>query len=266
MMTIDAGVGFRGMLALLVVGASMAGCTNDVQFFDEDNGCEAPPPPADGWCPPAWQCVDGEWLDYGGACPEPACPVDPPGEGTTCQVNGQSCGYEIEEEYGCDEYGFYNVNFQCHDNQWTQTSNYCQPEPICPDTAPVVGTSCDGWSEAYYCDYSVETACGSAQIGVYCGYDGVGSVWESSYSEELMCEQGCTAYGSEVGCAATEDCRWLVPGCDEGTNALTEAGCFPADECQATSCGAGQSCETVTYDPCHNASCNACGAETSVCL
>lgn len=265
----------RGTLLVLFGVGALGACANDVTFGAEDDDdvvgdgtCLTPPPPADGWCPPAWTCVNGQWIDTAGACPDPACPSFEPADGETCPQEGQTCQYDYDEEYPCgDEEWGYTVTVECFDGAWTHISNYCQPEPECPDEAPVAGTDCTGWDEAYFCGYEVETSCGAVWLDAYCEWSEGGQLWNVVLYDPPVCQDGCSAYGGEAGCAADTSCRWLVPGCETGgPNALTEAGCYPAEDCSADSCGAGQTCQTVSYDPCHNQACDSCAAEGAVCL
>ncbi len=83
---------------LLVAVTSGCGATITVDGDDGEGGeggsivsCGEPPPPSGGYCPPIWECVDGEWIDLGGACPEPTCPSDQPTYGSSCEVLGQLC-------------------------------------------------------------------------------------------------------------------------------------------------------------------------------
>ncbi len=113
----------------------------------------------------------------------------------------------------------------------------------------------------------METSCGTASLDAHCEWVDGEPVWNASFYESPMCEDGCAAYDGEVGCAADSACRWLVRGCEAGgLNVLTEAGCYPVEDCTADSCVDGQSCETVIYDPCYNQTCEACAAQGSVCM
>lgn len=261
---------FRASLVLALSATSLAACANDVQMFgdDDDSACGEPPPPSNGLCPPAWSCNDGRWMDTAGACPQPACPAGEPVPGDFCEVNGQTCDYEREDELDCGEgWSAYTVSYQCFDNAWTQRSTYCQPEPECPTAPPVAGTDCTGWDDAYYCAYEIATACGPTWMDASCDWTEGGPIWSTYLYDEPICDEGCSAYGDEAGCGADPSCRWLVPGCETGgPNALTEPGCFPAADCSPGDCPDGTSCQAVTYDPCHNQSCNACAAEGAICL
>jgi hypothetical protein len=57
---------------------------------------------------------------------------------------------------------------------------------------------------------------------------------------------------------------FYAPGCGSDNNPLTSEGCYAS--CETASCGAGFTCKTATYDPCHNSMCDACGGEVKLCL
>ena len=92
-------------------------------------------------------------------------------------------------------------------------------------------------------------------------------VW--TIEEPSQCEappSQCFEYAQSGACDADVNCRWLVPGCDEGMAPSVEvAGCYPAADCESVDCASWGKCETVTHNPCWNAPCDACGAETEVC-
>jgi hypothetical protein len=257
----------QSLLRVLIIAgltsAPAAGCTHSVTAFgNDDDDCESPKPPSDGWCPPAWTCVDGEWIDTAGACPDP-CPADRPGEGSSCDVPGALCEYE-EYWYGDCESAEESttVSMQCTADGWTTIGWHCSPPIECPDEPPIAGTDCSGWYDAYYCSYEVPSACGTLWMNAYCEWNGEAEVWSASVDES--CELGCGGFADAAGCEASSACRWLEPGCDAGS--LEVAGCFDADPCGPETCDAGATCTTVGHDPCWNQSCNSCSAETAVCL
>ncbi len=259
------------LLAVVVLAASgwAAGCTPSVVNDNDDDHdpiptpgeCDAPPPPASGWCPPSWACLDGEWVDTAGACPDP-CPVDRPWDGDPCDAIGAQCSYD-EPMWDCtgEEEGTSTVTLQCTEQGWSTVGYRCMPEPICPDAVPVSGGDCSDWMEAYFCSYQVETSCGQQSAWAECWWEeGDQWLWHVELSEPCDSCEGIADAGT---CAANSACRWLEPGCDEPA---VSAGCYPADDCTEGSCGDGQTCTTASYDPCWNAACDACGAEALLCL
>ena len=95
--------------------------------------CGDPPPPSGGYCPPAWECVDGEWVDLGGACPQPACPSSEPSYGSPCDVVGQICEYYSDDDCG------YGSTAECTEEGWQVYSLRCSPPVECPEVAPLAG-------------------------------------------------------------------------------------------------------------------------------
>jgi hypothetical protein len=242
--------------AVLAIALSEA-CLPSVSFSDDDHdtGCSEPAPPATGTCPPSWQCIDGEWMDTAGACPDP-CPSSSPAPGSSCNVIGQTCSYEEWVDEPCGDEGMDWVDYTCTGDGWARMINYCQPEPECPDEMPIDGSDCSGWYDAYACRYQVDTACGTKMAWGHC--DGV--IWHFELDESCPT---CGELQDSAACEADPACRWLEPGC--GEPALSQAGCFPLEDC-TDACGEGQTCTTVWTNPCWNSLCDACGAETNVCL
>ena len=245
----------------IVVSGWVTGCTPEVfggDGTDEPNACDGPAPGGSGWCPPAWTCIGGAWVDTAGACPDP-CPTDRPWDGDACDALGAQCSYD-EPMYDCGGMEE-TVTLECTAQGWATIGYRCMPEPICPAELPLDGTDCSGWYDAYYCDFLVETGCGSRDAFAACVSDENGNMlWDVSVYEPC---DSCADNTDPNSCGANPDCRWLEPGCGEPA---ATAGCYPAEDCVEGSCGDGQACTTVTYDPCWNAACDACGAEALVCL
>ena len=73
------------LLPGLLLVCLLPACTSTVTVDRDDDEQECGPQPgSSGWCPPAWVCIDGEWQDTAGACPEPTCPTTAPGSGDAC--------------------------------------------------------------------------------------------------------------------------------------------------------------------------------------
>lgn len=243
---------------LLVAVTSGCGATITVDGDDGEGGeggfivsCGEPPPPSGGYCPPIWECVDGEWIDLGGACPEPTCPSDQPTYGSSCEVLGQLCEYYSDDDCG------YGSTAECTEEGWIVYELLCSPPPECPEEAPIAGTSCAGWDYAYDCYYTTVSDCGDVTLWAYCDFEQGWSVVPDSFCEPC-------GYHDASGCEADPACRWAVPGC--GDLPLPEAGCFPEAGCTETGCPLDESCTTVTIDPCWASECDACGAPFDVCL
>jgi hypothetical protein len=253
--------------------ASVSGCRPEVQYFveDQDEGCVPDPWPSYCYGQPTMlvnTCIDGQSVLLEVPCdpdtpplPTPPCPELEPSDGTACPSLGQICQYEYETGE-CDEEGdYYTESVQCTAQGWTTISSYCMPLPECPEAPPVAGSDCTGWEDSYWCDYPFETACGESWMSAWCEWDGTGMTWQSEMVDSCA---SCAELGSAALCAAAEACRWLEPGC--GESPLGVAGCFPAADCQPEGCGEGESCQSVSVDPCWLASCNTCSADASVCL
>ena len=80
----------------------------------------------------------------------------------------------------------------------------------------------------------------------------------------------CSTLASEQ-CVEEQECRWLEPGCG-GHDPLPTPGCYPAPCKGDQDCVHGQTCRTVSMNPCVSTgdsdyvTCLACGAPTRVCL
>jgi hypothetical protein len=200
------------LAASLIALFSGAGCDTTVQFQDDDSnaGCVDPAPPTTGTCAPAWVCLDGDWVDTAGRCNNP-CPVERPSEGSACnRPSLDLCSYDVIEPDMCGEGGFtYTVEMMCTGEGWSTTSNYCQPEPLCPVEPPVIGESCEGWSEAYYCDYGLDTACGAVNMFSYCNHVEGEWLWQGELNQG--CDT-CPELDSVVACSADPRCSWDANG------------------------------------------------------
>jgi hypothetical protein len=240
-------------VALLFITASQA-CLPGVRFDsdEEDKECSEPPPPSGGWCPAYWSCIDGEWMDTAGACPDP-CPEVQPSSGEACNAPiGHTCTYQ---GYPCGDQPA-TITMECTNEGWVTLVPRCLPEPECPDEVPIAGGDCSEWPLAYACPYEVETACGLKLANASCD----GSSW--SVTLDSTCES-CAELDSAAACSADAACRWLVPGCGEPP--LETEGCYPAANCN-DDCDEGEQCTMVVHNPCWNDLCDQCGAEANVCL
>lgn len=169
---------------------------------DEDE-CGPQPVGIGGYCPPSYVCIDGEWVDTAGACPDP-CPESAPTHGTPCDAVGVSCPYE-EEELGCGPVG--TVTATCTSEGWEVTTPYCLPEPECPEALPLDGASCEGWEYAYFCSYGVEASCGPVTANAFCEYVGDEMIWSAQLTDECpTCDELTTA----ETCGAHPDCAWYA--------------------------------------------------------
>lgn len=140
------------------------------------------------------------------------------------------------------------------------------PMPTCPEEAPDEGANCEPASAP--CSYDLDTACGPKNIRVDCETD-VGSETASWHYEPPVCAPttpACGTYEVPSLCNADTTCRWLTPGCDDPMLTAFEAGCYPIDDCTAASCGANAVCTDVSYNPCFQSTCEACGAPASLCI
>lgn len=245
-------------IAIALLALPLVACNNKV-FLGGSGGsggsseCGDPPAPTGGYCPPAWQCIDGAWVDTAGACPEPVCPVWTPTNGSPCELIGQVCTFDVP----CGDLD--GDSAVCTSEGWMVSQNYCMPEPVCPDSLPVVGSDCSGWVDAYYCSYEVTSACGSSWTGVWCD---TGTMQWVLGQEATACD--CAGLPTEV-CNVTAACQWLEPGCGDTPIA---AGCYPTTGCDdpGAACAADTACTETSYDPCFYELCDACSGSYFTCL
>ncbi len=231
-------------------------CEATVAVDRDEDEC-GPKPARGGWCPPAWECVDGEWVDQAGACPYPACPSNEPDTGDACEAIGQECAYTTEEPCG----PVTDITYTCTGTGWKTAINACQPEPTCPLEMPIVGSDCSQWEYPYFCQYGA--ICGEEvnDVTMSCDYTTDPPSWQLD-SEPSEC-QPCAFALSAASCEATAGCRWLVPGCGEAPP-IAE-GCYPADDCQRTGCEPEQTCTLFDTNPCWNELCDACSSPVGIC-
>jgi hypothetical protein len=247
------------LASLLGLPLALAWGCNSVSSADGDVGdeCGDPPPPQmESECPPAWQCIDGDWVDTAGACPEPECPELEPSDSGACSEIGQQCSYWHEDEPCGEEQGYHD--YQCGDGGWTLVGTRCSPPPECPFVLPVAGTDCSEYPLASACPFEIEGECGPTMALAQCIDDGAGPLWNVIAADS--CD--CSVQADPTSCEEA-GCRWLVPGC--GDSPLWQTGCFPAEDCTADSCGEGYVCAEVSVNPCWNEACDACGAPAAVC-
>lgn len=201
--------------------------------------------------------------------PEPeSCPTVQPTGGDFCNVTGLSCDYDD----GCN-----GITYTCEDAAWVASPiGTCNPPPAeCPATAPEVGTLCNeepGTFDGYpsYCTYDVSTPCGEQPAVLGCQQSPISLEYEWVIVEAPSCEaepSQCQAYASSALCEADVGCSWRVPGCGDELGApAVPTGCYPSADCEVSGCGDWGTCTNVTFDPCWNSLCDACGAETNVCI
>ena len=246
-----------GLPLALAWGCDSSVSSDGADGADDDGGdCGPPPPPEmENECPPAWQCIDGTWVDTAGACPEPECPDLEVSAGAACSHEGQSCSYFHEDEPCGEEQGYHD--YQCMEHTWTLVGTRCSPPPECPFELPEAGTDCSEFPQAA-CPFEVQGECGPTVAFATCDSNEDDLLWTVIVGDS--CD--CTAQGDPASC---EDvgCRWLVPGC--GDAPLWQEGCYPADDCTADSCGDGYVCSEVSVNPCWNQACDACSAPAAIC-
>lgn len=244
------------LLGLALAAFWSAGCENNISI--DNGGCAEPKPdiPSDSWCPPAYQCIDGEWVDTGGACPEPDCPASAPSNGEACEMVGHTCFYE--EDVPCGPTG--QVEANCTSDGWQVTAHYCSPpEYMCPSDLPLAGSNCTQFAGAANCMYSTETPCGQQVVTLSCSSE-AGDTWV--LDGPAACGM-CTGYGNETTCATDPGCQWLFPGC--GADPITE-GCYPIAGCNEAPCEDGLTCVEKSHDPCYGELCEVCGEPYFTCV
>lgn len=213
-------------------------------------------------------CTDGSWeLEYTGTCnppPPEECPVEPPND-------LESCGEPMECQYQ-DECG-QDFSASCDGANWSVSEplESCNPPPPCPQAMPAEGSPCvEEFGTPQDCSWVAQTACGPAEVTGTCipdQLDGVGYNWQLTAPSCTPEVPLCSQYDNAGLCDADTTCRWLVPGCSEEPKPEGFAtGCYPIANCTADSCGEDAECTSVSYNPCWNELCDACGADASICL
>lgn len=250
-----------GFAAALLV--PLAGCESLIQIDDgggAGGNSECGPKPKSGsWCPPIYECVDGEWVVDGSAgdCPEPACPKSQPDTGDSCQKIGQKCSYWLEEPCGAGTSEYVST---CTETGWMTAYNICQPEPTCPKEMPLEGSDCSGWDYPYFCQYDVACLDVISSVSMSCDYATTPPTWR--VDSPAFCP-GCEIIGDAPSCLGTEGCQWLVPGCGEGLQVIE--GCYPMTDCLQSGCSGGDVCTPYEHNPCWNALCDSCNAPIGFC-
>jgi hypothetical protein len=285
------------VVTVATMGVAAVPACNSVTTF-ADSICPSNVPPRGGLCDAPGQecfyedecgssfsatCDDSAWqIGSPESCnppipvppdPEP-CPDDPPQHGAYCSTIGQYCDYFSGGLDFCDDL---YIEATCSDTGWFVDEWYgmgeCNPPPAeCPIDIPVEGSLCeydpdswDGWPS--YCWWESGSPCGPAEVDGACQADGNGEmIW--ALNVNITCAatpEECQDWDAEIGCGTDDGCRWLAPSCDASGNNV-EAGCYPSGDCTVDGCGAWGTCTNVSYDPCHNAACQACAADTDACI
>jgi hypothetical protein len=231
------------------------GCSGSVAADDEDECGPPPPPQAESECPPAWQCLGGDWVDTAGACLPDECPGLEPAENEACGAIGLECSYWHEDEPCGEEQGY--RDYQCTASGWTVIGTRCTLPQECPPELPAADSDCTAYPYAT-CTFEIEGPCGPTTALAQCVDSGGVLLWQLVAADSCDCSAQIDPAACEVA-----GCRWLVPGC--GDAPLGQAGCYPPEDCTADSCGEGSACTEVSVDPCWNQGCGACGAPAAVC-
>jgi hypothetical protein len=105
------------------------------------------------------------------------------------------------------------------------------------------------------CEQEIAKVCGEGQIDA--------CLATPQYSTSHLCVHA-TAKAAPAAGTCPEGQAFYAPGCGSDTNPLTTEGCYAP--CETASCGAGFTCKTATYNPCHNSMCDACGGEVKLCM
>jgi len=139
----------------------------------------------------------------------------------------------------------------------------------CPAELPIDGSNCEEAKTCLYDLYEGYTCTDGISVAARCEPVDALHMWRIDIPQCNGDPADCGDITHPTLCAADSSCRWLVPGCGDGVE--IEAGCYPNFDCMPGGCGMGESCTTVSYDPCHVFcegcdTCDACGAETDLCL
>jgi len=191
---------------------------------------------------------------------------NPPGIGCpgSLPAPGDACFEANICDFGVDDCGL-PLSATCSNGTWQVSGpavcNPPPPDPECPVDLPAAGAPCNwNWQTGFGCSYMVDNGCGMQSISVMCDP----TTTTVQYTAPT-CGQ-CATLTTEGACNTDAACRWLTPGC--GMPALPQAGCFAVMDCAAdTDCTtAGDTCQDLSYNPCYNKACDACGGQAKVCL
>ncbi len=251
---------------MVMLGMIPVGCGGSVVIGGQDPECPTAAPKAgdacsvtasgcayqDGPCKETLSCdaASGAWQKAALTCSPAATDCWSATDGDVCAVVGESCG---DSAPPC----FTFSNTCGADHLWHRSSSG-DDGGTCPEVQPQEGESCAICYTSLSCDYP--GSCGGAYAS--CGPDGLWHVATGDCPPPPV--DYCTFNDKQASCETDPGCRWLTPGCNP--SGLTLTGCFQASECSPDSCMPGTTCQKVTYDPCFGKGCDACGAETSVCL
>jgi hypothetical protein len=134
------------------------------------------------------------------------------------------------------------------------------------DTNTDADVSCDALLDARSCNGTT----GCSWFYTNCGGPDAGECFSNKEAPPPI--QKCVLPPCEyraqnpTDCTINGDCRWLTPGCTTEDQTPVAQGCYPLESCDGSTCSPGQACLRVVYDPCAGSNCDACGAETQVCM
>ena len=203
-----------------------------------------------GTCLPSFSCIDGQWTESKPLCPA-TCPPVVPANGAPCSMPGLQCSYDPQQCGG--------TQATCSGGQWQVTNTAVGCAAMCPDLVPNVGEPCSVCCLPSQCTYPNQGPCGAAT------YACMNGTWASFPCDPLPIPL-CGGYPGPQACSADPGCRWLVAGCSNGPQKLTQ-GCFAKQDCVGSaSCDPGLSCQPAVFDPCWAGDCAACGASAMICL
>lgn len=112
----------------------------------------------------------------------------------------------------------------------------------------------DGETAGPPCTQEIAKVCGEGQVDA--------CLATPAYAENHVCVYA-PAEESHAANSCPSGQSFYAPGC-QGTP-LANEGCY-APCPQDASCGDGLACKTVGVDPCHDQTCDACGAEVELCV
>lgn len=252
------------------------GCGSVVEVGGQPSSCPASPPKAGSPCDPsaagcnytvgpcavALSCNPeiGAWQSLTTSCLPAAKECWSAQDGDVCANVGETCG----ESSGPCAPSFYNTCGE--DHHWFSSGSTtgggddcCPLNGTCPATMPHEGDDCDACYGPPACSYP--STCGGDYAS--CGPD---AKWHIAYGDcpPPPPPDFCGSQSTQGACEMDAGCRWMTPGC--GENPPWVAGCFQNTDCTPGDCAPGGSCQMVTYNPCLDKNCDACGAPAYLCI
>lgn len=137
------------------------------------------------------------------------------------------------------------------------------PLPPCPAALPTDGSACASAEEGLSCRFTRRSDCGDEPVNAMCLTEGGTRAWRVPPS---ACRPDCRALAAQPACEQNTSCRWIVYGCEDGTE-VWPVGCYPALDCSGPlDCSAGEACTEVIIQRAPDADPKVCGSFARICV